>query len=391
MASADLEPNLPHESGSNVQSRPVRWPLVALCAFVGCALVFVAFRGEASRHWTGVLPALLVNVGTAFGLVGFLFVLERQFARRSVEETRRIAVEIEDRFEERARAIETRIDELQSLTDSRTREISTYQDDVIRRLARGVSFDTVTKALAVANGLEALASDRAKVAASSSPDGLSLVFSWGTDRTRTPSKPSLILSVEGIKPRRSESWTSVVEVEWKLDASAPEVGARLVSELQRRGAWDGPETFEWEKAIANLNETIDVAVSSRRRDAGAWHLSGSLYELVEGDWAITEAGIEHRVHGLVVNESDFPERPGRGAFRQSDEGTVTRDEHENWRPDQPSYVKAALWGVLVKRSKAIFPLIRSLAMLQFAESTWVPCRDHGDGPDPEGVAPGVDI
>jgi len=78
---------------------------------------------------------------------------------------------------------------------------------------------------------------------------------------------------------------------WAPEQSASEVGDTVVQTLERAGL-RAREMFEWGFAIAELQMSLALAVSTRRGDPGAVPLRGRLVERVTDDWYLTDAGIE---------------------------------------------------------------------------------------------------
>lgn len=354
----------------------VRWQYVVGCFVAGGLMIAGAYWSEDHWSWQGVTPSVLVNLGTAFALAGLLFVLERRFVtvvrQASTEAAAQAADSVADRLEARTEALETRLADLDEQTARRVQAHREAQDRTISAL-EVVSFDTVTEVLATAAGLRALLGDRAEVQASNDRDGLWLKFSWGCNWVSTDFAGDPIFDDPKLMVEVLDDQTPL-EVEWRPDDAAPDVAQRLVRELQSAGLWMGETMLNWQLALQNLQRTVDVAIRSRRKDPGAWHLADQLDRLVGDDWAITKAGIERLGHGVVLEPSDFlvssPAGPGSQASAEVTDLTSLA----------PADTDPDLWSYLIREGKRRFPGITNfygISSSQF-EPDWVAKTDQPD-------------
>lgn len=353
------------------------------CFVGGGVLTGTAFLVEARWNWQGVSPAVLVNVGAGLGLAGVLFLLERRFTgavmRASERAAEQVARQVEQRFEARAEELAARLDSLQDQVNQRVRERAAEQDAMISGLAEDVTFDTVTKILTEANGLRAIDNGTVTVQASKDPDGIGLVFRWGMIVNDDRRAPGPHLDIEArIEPDLDKlGGRPVIRVEWRPGEPAADVGHRLVDELMRAGRWQGDGTLDWELALRNLQRSIDVAISSRRRDPDAWHLNGAVIELVGQDWVISTAGLECPSRGYLLRHGDFPQEqhPSFGVMARA---MGAENAHE-WQPDRPEWADPDEWARLVRRGRREFP--RSpLIMAALSPIHWEPWQ----GQPPQG-------
>lgn len=349
---------------ANPDDASIHWGWVSVCAVAGVTLIVLAFVVESRWGWVGTAPSVLVELGAAVLLAGVLFVLEQRFTRRARQVTDARIGALEQRVTERTQSLERRLDEIQGATEERVQDRDVASDAVMDALGNKVSFHAVTNAIAEANKLRASARGRWTVEASPDPAGIRLTFSWGYHtRDDSVSKPPNVplLEVGAELDKRAGEWgTPVVEVVWDAAEPPDAVGARLIDELRRVGRWEGETTLDWGLALSNLQRTLRVAVGSRRRDPGAWHLGGALYELVGSDWAITEAGVESPPHAFLLPQNDFPEQMGRPQL-------------DPFRPARPKFANATEWGIVIKRASDLFP--RSMRSALF-DPGWRPI----DGP-----------
>jgi hypothetical protein len=354
------------------RAEKIRWGWILLCELCGAALIGTAFLVEDRWQWKGVSTDTLVNLGTAFALAGILFFFERRFTRRVIQASARVASEIRAEFQAETQTLRRRVDDLQTGLEDRLKQRASRQDEAIASL-EDVSFETVTSALEAANRLSALAEGKVTVQAARDPDGLGLIFGWGMDRSGESEDPRPVLEIEA----RIEAdldrrgGRAVIEVEWQPGEDPTVVGERLVERLQQAGRWEGDDTLDWSLALRNLQRTLELAVSARRRDAGAWELRGPLYEVVDGEWAITEAGLECYPHGYFLAEEDFPNRgfPGPGVGRL--------EPQKPWPPRRPEWCDDNTWERVLRRGQRLFPF-GFLARTRLYSSSWTPRTGETD-------------
>lgn len=343
------------------QPERVRWSWVVGCLLGGAALNGLAFLVEAVWSWQGVAPSVLVNLGTAVALAGVLVVLERRFighVARASERAAQVAAErVETRLQARTDQLAARLDELQHEVLQRARGRAKEQDAKIAAMRDEVSFQTIADAMTTANSLVAIDEGQIIVQASHDPDGLALAFSWAEDlefsNHRSPG-PHLDITGPG------------VDLEWRRGESAADVGDRLILELQRAGTWDGEAMLDWGLALHHLQQALEIAIASRRRDPWKWHLHGSLIELVSATWAITTGGVELFGRGLMLAGQDFPQRihPNLAKFAPEE-----AEHARTWFPEPPPAVTPDEWNRVIERAKRTLP---HAAVSPGAERTWVP-------------------
>ena len=352
-------------------STQIRWKWVVLCLVFGGVFWGGAFLTQAEFGWTGIFPDWMLHVGTAIGLAGVLFLLEQHFTTSVTAATGKLVQEAEERVETKTRELSTRLDKLGEQFRSGLEARNVAQDAAIAALESDVSFDTVTRALEVANDIGALANGFATVQASVDPDELALEFRWWTTSWPPGRSDGFApeLSVQAEPDFSTPGDHYVIQVVWAPDQPASEVGIALAEQLQQRNRWKGPGTLDWQQTIQNLIRTLDVAIKSQRRTEGAWNLHGPLIELVGDNWALTDAGIECPDKGYVFPETEFPERGGPGRFGKPP---------PEWAPAKPNWADDAEWQRLLRRGKKVFPRNRgparfasgSQAMTTTLRNTW---------------------
>lgn len=325
----------------------------------------VALWTEARWEWQGVLPSILVNVGTALLLAGLLFFLEKGFTRRVIS-ANRASVEaatqqIEQRLEARTQALSTRIDELQAQVAERMQERAQQGDEKVAALEE-VTYDNITAAMTEANDLGAIHWGRVNVRASTDLDGVVLIFKWGMELRSPARRPVLEIEARVEADLKRYGGRPVIATGWAPDEQPAEVFDRLNRELQRTGRWHGPDTVNWSLAMENFRRSLALTIASRRDGsaAGPWRLHGALYELVGDDWALTEAGIESRAaNAVVLPEGAFPDEGFRNPHQPE----------EPWNPPAPEGVSADQWERLVRLGRRVHPQPPAIML---TAPTWMP-------------------
>lgn len=351
-------------------SESVRWGWVAACEIPGAVLIAVALWTEDRWGWAGAVPAVFVNLGTALLLAGVLFGFERHFTRAvgrvASQVAEQVTSSVADRFDSRTSDLEHRIDDLASEVEVRREARSRKAAAAVEALDL-VSFDSVTEALRLANDINALHGGVARVHASPRASGLRLEFRWGRSvrddgwSRRQVGEPKLtVAALAGDEvPERDARY--VLEVEWLPEESAARVGDKLAEELTRLGWWtDGG--FDWPRALRNLQRTVDVSITSRRRAGGGWRLGGAVVELVGSDWAVSEAGLEAPDRRYLVSAEQFP------SISWGSAGQLIRPQE----PERPTWADADEWVHLLKVAWGTFPDADRAAVV--VTPSWIPER-----------------
>jgi hypothetical protein len=355
-----------------VQSRPapkVRQGFIFGLGALGAMLIALAYLVPETSGWQDTTSSVLLHVGTAVGLAGVLFLIERRFTRAVA----RVEERVDQRVEAITQPLQTRLADLEDLVQQRVAERSAAQDEAIRSVSENVSFESLAKAFAAANQLNAIGGGSVTVEASTDLNGIrpSLRCGHFVSDFLGPDIPpgEVVIEIQYLLPAApGQAGRSVVREVWRNGDGADEIGTRLVERLQAVGAGRGARSFEWAVTLGNVQRALDIAVRSRRHDQGAWHLEGALFELVGDEWALTERGIESRSRGLVLEHSAFPERPMRTADRFDEHGQLKPP----WVPPKaPEGVPLETWDVLIERGKEWFPRPFMVAIYQ---SDFVPYR-----------------
>jgi hypothetical protein len=247
-----------------------------------------------------------------------------------------------------------------------TRTADEQPDGVLATLGQSPSFETVTRVLETVNNLNGLAGGIATVQGGTDDpagDALSMRvrFLWGT----SPSAPEPALLIQAVSQVNERYYFNHLELQrdseiignddrlytetfWEPGQPPDDVGSRLITGLMGEGAFQGKETLDWDKALAELARTLGVVLTSRKGEV-RWPMA-QLFELIGDDWAITTAGVEYRTELRPVF---FPEQfPSWGSGQQTD-GHIGEF---SWRPPEvPAGIpppSERLW----QRASAYLPL-----------------------------------
>ena len=95
--------------------------------------------------------------------------------------------------------------------------------------------------------------------------------------------------------------------------------------------------------------TLSAAIRSQWHDGEADQLHGAMWEMINRDWVLTDAGLESPRYGIFYSEQDFPERKGFATFRGGEEPEVREP------PARPDGVDEELWEFILRRARGRFP------------------------------------
>lgn len=332
----------------------VRWGLIALVTLLGLVVTAAPFglvwwKGSDFGEWESLLSSTLTNVGTAILLVAVFWILERRFTehiKTEVRETARATAVEETRGLLASQSIlSQRLDDIQERLNARVTQERQAEDDVLHRLDDEISFHSVHAALSLARQLGAIWRDEVTIPVG---DGgldlprfrfrLSASASVPLHRARSNDELTQLIEVAYVNP---DSTIAPVLVHWGAGTPADEVLGELRRLMVAVGLADEASHVDV-SLFANFGTALDQAIAGRRKDPGAW-LRGALTEWVDGEWAVTAYGLEHR-GGLGMRADEFP---------------VHWDGHSNaaarmWKPPAPPEgVHGALWSFLIARARKV--------------------------------------
>ena len=307
-----MSPSASPPDASSAPVERIRWRWVLVCFGVGLLLTLAPFVLEDRWGWTGVAPSTMTNLGTAFLLAAVLFFLERKFVTTVRRAAGQAVAGVANELRQTTADLRTSIDELQAAAAQRAADAATEQDAAVARLGDDVSFETLTGALSEAYDMRALDGDSVTVLAGASLAAPRFMVSWlrYEDDLGVGTGEALVFRyVPARKPNPGRTGTPVVRRRWMPSTSAADFGAELIREMQKNGFGPEAKQFDYGTLFANLRAALADALAARRDES--W-FNGSLIEYAN-PWAVTSVGLEHRLHGVVLQADAFPPASGSKA------------------------------------------------------------------------------
>ncbi|MFD4636967.1 hypothetical protein ACFWN2_06605 [Lentzea sp. NPDC058436] len=280
---------------------------------------------------------MLVNVGTALGLTGVLFLIERAFtttvAKANTSAITKATTKIEDALRERTDSLASRVDELATLLRQQQQHRDIKLGAVLARLDSEPSFAAVSEALTEANKLGVI--HMAGIGITPELDELNslLVFRWGLS-SGAHSTPRLVVECQVGDDR--------ISVEWSQDESAAEMFERLLTKVLRS---NGTLQIDQQHVFRHLAAAVRLAIDTRG-GAGSPKLRGALMAYLGDDWVLTTGGLVNTSHEYVLPHNNFPDDSTRDTKRV--QGLA-------WPPPPPQWVTLKRWIALVKHGERVFP------------------------------------
>ena len=364
------------EAGRHSRHQRANWPWIVGSEGLGLVLIAVAFYVEDKHRWTGASEATLIDVGSAFLLAGVLFFVQRRFLKDVSDVVQKAATE---EVAAQIGPLRVRLDELAREVDEDLRQRDEESVAAARAMEEDTTYYTVATLLAAANDLGALYQDTVTVQASTNPDELGLEFSWIDDLGdgRFGVEPHIALRVRGRIYADIEGRSDgrpVIQTDWQPSMLAKQVGVELISQVRHKSRWNGSGTLDWQFALRNLRQAVELAIRSRQRREVEGLLQGALIEMVNDEWFITDAGIECPGRGYLLAEHTFFEK-----IRKP--GLIGMIDDPRWAPPaRPEGVDDVTWQRIVARAKWVFPIRRGPVIMA---PTW---RGRKEPPTPPALS-----
>jgi low affinity Fe/Cu permease len=341
-------------SGPRLVRERIDWKVAVPATAAGIGLI-VAGLWAGGFH-EAATSDVLIDVGTAIGLVLVIVLLQRRIlvqvalvARQTAEET----VERETSgLRDRVVRLEN-LDEAQEQERERRRRAST---EPVRRLVNDeLSAQVVGQVLAYAYGERMLDPERFRVRTSASPhchvlyflalkaaNGVPVLwldfepFEWGDGTFELQGGETIPL------PKGRD--TTVV---WIYEKDAAEIASELEKGLERvnRPSHD----FSLRYALQQLAKSVEVVIQARAAPVDdPTRLRGALALLVNDDWAITSFGLESVTHDVAYQVSWAQFLSGgvyhRTTLRMSadppEEARAGWDEAQAWATNREGWVRS---------------------------------------------------
>ncbi len=323
-------------------ARRVPWALVILFTTLGVVVLVAAGLLTTPRFGAEFWSGVLVNGGATILLAAVLIWFERRLTtttKRAVENAVSDAADQAGKaaaaaVQEATEDLKTRIDSLQDQVAARRARAAADQDAAIDALSEELTWDNVASAMETAAGLNAT-EGAVFVWASNIRRGPVLGFQYDAaednvddrdlDGERDRERGVILSFEEGGGPAVMRRWTK--------SQSAPEFFADFSEDLVASGYGNIARSINYSLVMKRLQDALADGVAGRRVEPGAWRTNAPLWEVIDGDWAITFAGLEHRDHRLVLSTHDIPHRGESG----------------RWEPAQPEWADEHDWEQAVRR------------------------------------------
>jgi len=290
------------------KDEPINWKLLITCCAGGAVLIGIALCLQTEWGWGGVVTDTLVEAGVAGVFVGVAFLFERAFVRKV---TNAAASAADATFARRTEQMEARIQDLTKEVRAQEQADVEAQNKLITALD-SPTLANIDAAMQEATKVGGLAEEWIKVTASPDRDTLSLRFARSKSND---GKPALAISIRLEKNAKAHP-TDLVPVMWTEKDKAGNIGHSISAAIKSRRLLNSLEEFDWSIAMANLKDSMEVAIKSHGMDAGDWNLNGGLYELLGNGWAVSSAGLEHREPAYLLPQRDLIFAGGRPAYTQ---------------------------------------------------------------------------
>ncbi|MFE4080421.1 hypothetical protein [Paenarthrobacter sp. YIM B13468] len=299
----------------------IHWGWVTTSFLSGIGVTLTAFFVHEWWGWNTVAEAVLVNIGTALGITSVLFLLEKKF-RVSIRST---AVEAAGQLVEQAtRNLNRQMTDLESRIYASVEAFAREQDDVLKNLADGVTYESTLRALETANSIKALVGGTI-IIRSSEESGMSVAFAL-TDDT-DPLRRLKLSVLDRLHSQKNFQRRTLAREYWDPSESFEDAAARLSKAVVAEGKWSGPATLQWSTVLQNLPIALDLAIRSRRGDAAGTKLRGRILEVIAQDLFITEYGLEAPQRGLELRNPIVSESKYKPKWVSSSEWEAAADAH----------------------------------------------------------------
>lgn len=346
------------------ESQPrARWGLVVFVTLLGATVIGIPFcLTEKVDPGFGTARSLtstaLINIGTTLLLAALLVWLGRSFVTRAERAARQVVEEKTEQFRQETEDIRQRLDALQDRVDERTASAEAAGAAVADDIVSDVSFETVTKALELANDVDALWHSAITVPTNDSVDAPAARLSWTAKQHggRFDDLDNVVPTLEVVYEHHPEPSTRRFDIEWLLGVPADEMLHELKESMVRADYGVAAQALDALYMFERFGHGISDAIAGKRAQPDAWLKGcGALDEVVGADLAITSLGVVARGHGLAFKASEFPQRPPPA---MSAEQRAARKPYKLPRPPVPEGIDPDHWAVVIARAAEHHPPVR---------------------------------
>jgi hypothetical protein len=350
----------------NDSSRP-HWGWLLFFLIGGLVLTGLTLFAESlDWRWSPAWQSVLVNVGTSMLFAAVLFMVEPRFTRRVVEAAGEgVTEKVQTVIRESTGKLTHRLDDLEALFDARREGEATVQRAAMAAMADQVTYETVSQAMDEANHVGAIRGGGLTVRGAESFKGPHVHFRYVRYKQPRPGRlqgqVALEISVKLAK-RPDEFGTPVIECLWKPSMSVADVEAELRRRITESGYWEEARAFDFALAIREFTRGLDLALASTGSNGDKRSLNGPLDQIVDEEWAITEAGLECPSRKYIFPASEFPDQLYPGGAVKARRHSESQADAPSFRPPAPAFVDDELWEYLIQKGMELFPG-RKLAFL----------------------------
>jgi hypothetical protein len=318
------------------------WGWIIASLLTGLAFIALAHVADLLWDWPQVTVGTLIDIGAALLIAFFLFILERRFTRRIVEQVRATTEAV---VEEKTQAFGTRLDDLEARISARRAETQAVQNQVLDSMLDDISFDSLTSALAEAARVGAIDGNGLTVPASVPESRLMAHFRFATEEIHRGdglviddgTVPRLRVTI--VAPSRSgEFGLPHFDIRWEPEIAADEVGAQLETHMKQRDRLVDAKALDFPLALRELQRGLRLAFNDQSSPRGQEKLHSKLREVIGADWAITNVGLQNLATGRAWTWDELGIVQNRNPFSQS------------IRPEAPDGVTEAEWDFVYARA-----------------------------------------
>lgn len=269
--------------------------------FVGASLLVfgagVVYAGGHINGLDGYERSIFVNIGTAFALIGPLFLAERALSRRIREAG------------ERARSAQRSAEAIRATIEATRSDVEKLRTEFREGLARARAEDTARRERAAAGSFESLVELYRRASEHRSIDRLGLrVLATDLDLAlrvraveRAPEgEPMWFIELNFQDDNLRELGRRVI---WSPDEQASEMFLRLAKELQSVGRWPGDAAFDPAALLTAITDGLGKVISIRSGARGDRQVR-QIIEVVNDDWAVTREGFDSLTSSRMWAEHD---------------------------------------------------------------------------------------
>lgn len=264
-----------------------------------------------------IWQSILTNFGTGLVSAGLILVVEPKI-RRAVQTsvsnaTAQAAASIKDDIRSEVQdEMHQRFATLKDQIESSVQAKLSHQDATLSGISKAFTRETALSALGTAVSMNSLNDQELIVQATNEPGELHIGLKLAL--------PNALRNLSEFDRQESTVFEEIphvvaypkdsqatVEVPWKDGDDFGDVVGGLLEELQRSGGWGMAVPIDWTGVTERLAAGLRVAVESRRKQPGSFHLRGRIIEIVglKDPWYLTDQSIECPSRDYVLPRASF--------------------------------------------------------------------------------------